>query len=286
MPNNAISIKNVNVFLGSFILSNINLNVEKGTIMGFVGKNGAGKTTLIKTILDVFRPDHGEILFDGLPMYGNEEKIKSKIGVVFDGLIYPTSMTAKQIAKMVSPFYPDFDMEKWHNLMKRLELYDNTKLSNFSKGMQMRFSIVMAFAQNPDILILDEPTAGLDPAARAVILDLMLDFMQDENKTIFFSTHITSDLDKIADYVTLIDNGKIMFSEEKNALLDKYALVHIEKEALTEEMKKYLTGMKENVFGYEGLCYNKSMFQNVAGVKIARPTVEDIMIYRGVMDDN
>ena len=187
---------------------------------------------------------------------------------------------------MISPFYSPFDIEKWHKLMTRFELNENMRLSNYSKGMQMKFSIAMALSHNPDILILDEPTAGLDPSARVDVLDLLLEFMQDENKSIFFSTHITSDLDKIADFITLIDNGKIIFSAEKDDLLDQYALVHIEKEAMTYKLKENLTGLKENVFGYEGLCCDRSIFENLVGVKLARPSVEDIMIYRGGLDDN
>jgi len=286
MSNNALEIRKLNVCRGSFKLNNIDLDIEKGTIMGFIGKNGAGKTTLIKSILDVIQPNSGEILFDGVAMYGDEERVKSKIGVVYDSLIYPSSMKAISVVKMISPFYTEFDMDKWHALMKRFELNEYMKLSNYSKGMQVKFSIAIAFSHNPDILILDEPTAGLDPTARADILDLLLEFMQDENKTVFFSTHITSDLDKIADYITLIDNGMIIFSAEKDALLDKYALVHIEKEALTEQLKQNISGLKENAFGFEGLCSDKALFKNIDGVKLARPTVEDIMVYRGGLNDD
>jgi ABC-2 type transport system ATP-binding protein len=286
MSNNALSVRELNTKMGKFNLSNINLNVEKGTIMGFIGKNGAGKTTLIKSILDVIRPQSGEVLFDGIPMQGNEETVKSKIGVVYDSLIFPASMQAIKIVKMLLPFYIGFDMGTWHNLMRRFELNETMKISDYSKGMQMKFSIAMALCHNPKMLILDEPTAGLDPAARADVLDILLDFMQDESNTVFFSTHITSDLDKIADYITLIENGKIIFTTEKDKLLDQYALVHIEKEVLTDKLKQNLTGFKENTFGFEGLCSDKSLFENVSGIKLARPTVEDIMIYRGGTNDN
>jgi len=286
MTNNALEIINLNVKLGHFNLTNINLKVVKGTIMGFVGKNGAGKTTLLKSILDVIPTSSGEVFFDGIPLFGNEEKVKQNIGVVYDSLIYPGNMTGCNIVKMISPFYSKFDLAIWHSLMTRFELNENMKLSSFSKGMQMKFSIAMALAHTPEILLLDEPTAGLDPEARADVLDLLLEFMQDENHTVFFSTHITSDLDKIADYITLIDNGKIIFVEEKEALLDQYALVHIEKEAMTQKLKENLTGIKENVFGYEGLASDKSLFEGQNGVKLGRPCVEDIMIYRGGISDN
>lgn len=286
MANNALEITNLNVNLGHFNLTDINLSIEKGTIMGFIGRNGAGKTTLIKSILDVIQPDSGEVLFDGTPISGDEETVKQRIGVVYDSTIYPGSMNPRNIVKMISPFYTEFNIEKWHSLMAHFELNENIKLSNYSKGMQMKFSIAMALSHNPEILILDEPTAGLDPSARADVLDLLLEFMQDENKTVLFSTHITSDLDKIADYITLIDNGKIIFSAEKETLLDQYALVHIERDAMTEKLKQHLTGLRENAFGYEALCSDKSLFNNLTGVRLARPSVEDIMIFRGGLHDD
>ena len=286
MANNAIEVTGLNTIQGNFSLSDVTLCVQKGTIMGFIGKNGAGKTTFIKSILDVIQPKTGTVLFDGIPLYGNEEIVKSKIGVVYDSLIYPANMKARGIVKMLAPFYLNFDIDKWHSLMARFELNENMKLSAYSKGMQMKFSIIMALSQTPELLILDEPTAGLDPTARAEVLDLLLEFIQDENKTIFFSTNITSDLDKIADYITLIDNGKIIFSEEKEKLLENFAVVRIDKESITDQLKQHLTGIKENSFGFEGLCSNKSLFENIPGAKLARPTVEDIMIYRGGLDDN
>lgn len=286
MSEYALTIRNLQVIVGTFRLNNISLQIPKGTIMGFIGKNGAGKTTLIKSLLDVIQPVGGEILFDGIPLYGNEESVKSKVAVVYDSLIYPLNMTPKKIVKMISPFYPRFESNIYNNLMARFRLYENQKLSQYSKGMKMKFSIAMALSQNPDLLILDEPTAGLDPEARADVLDILLEFMQDENKTVFFSTHITSDLDKIADYITLIDSGSLLFTAEKDALLDEYALVHIEKVAITRELWDNLHGAKETVFGYEGLCSNKALFANAPGVKMARPTVEDIMIFRGGIHEN
>ena len=280
----AIDIKNLNVRQGKFELKDINFGVEKGTIMGFIGKNGAGKTTLIKAIMDVLQPLSGTVLFDGIPIYDNEEIVKSKIGVVYDCLIYPPNMCGKKLVRLLAPFYKDFDMELWGSLMARSELNENARISSFSKGMQMKFSIIMALAQKPEILILDEPTAGLDPTARVEVLELLQEFIQDENKSILFSTNITSDLDKIADEITLIDNGKIIFSEEKEKLLDMYAVVRVDKESMTDSMKQGLSGLRENSFGFEGMCSDKTLYQNNLGVKIARPTVEDIMVFKGGLE--
>jgi ABC-2 type transport system ATP-binding protein len=248
--------------------------------MGFIGKNGSGKTTLIKTILNMLEKTSGEVLFDGIPMFGNEEIVKAKIGVVFDSLIYPLNLKPIKIKKMISPFYKTFDDEKFDVLMKRFELDPNKKLSTYSKGMQMKFGVVMALCHNPELIILDEPTAGLDPIARAEVIDLLLELMQNEKRSILFSTHITSDLEKIADYITMIDNGKIVFTKGKDEMLDTYLLVQIEKETMTDAIKSEIIGLKKTTFGFQGLCENVKL-KDLTGVKTARPSIEDIMVYMG-----
>jgi len=281
MINKALEIKNLEATIGDFSLSDINFSIKKGTIMGFIGKNGSGKTTLIKTILNMIPKTSGEVLFSGTPMFGNEEIVKSKIGVVFDSLIYPLNLKPVKIKKMIAPFYKTFDDKLFCDLMKRFELNPSKKLSAYSKGMQMKFGVVMAICHNPELIILDEPTAGLDPIARAEVIDLLLELMQNEERSILFSTHITSDLEKIADYITMIDNGKIVFTKGKDEMLDNYILAHIEKHVMTDAIKSEFIGLKETTFGFEGLCTNSLILKNLVGVKTARPTIEDIMIYMG-----
>lgn len=281
MSNKALEINNLDSQIGDFSLSGINFSIEKGTIMGFIGKNGSGKTTLIKTILNMIQSTSGEVLFNGIPMFGNEETVKANIGVVFDRIIYPLNLKPTKIKKMISPFYKTFDDKKFIDLMKRFELDPNKRLSTYSKGMQMKFGIVMALCHNPQLIILDEPTAGLDPIARADVIDLLLDLMQNDERSILFSTHITSDLEKIADYITMIDNGKIVFSKGKDEMLDTYMIAHIEKEAMTDNIKSALIGLKETAFGYQGLCTNNFSIKDIVGIKTTRPTIEDIMVYMG-----
>ncbi|MGH4124836.1 MAG: ABC transporter ATP-binding protein [Clostridium sp.] len=281
MTNKALEIKNLKVSIGNFSLNDVNLSVEKGTIMGFIGRNGSGKTTLIKSILNMIPQTSGNVLFDGIPMYGNEEIVKAKIGVVFDSLIYPLNLKPTKIKNMISPFYQTFDPKRFDELMNRFELDKRQKLSTYSKGMQMKFGVVMALCHNPELIILDEPTAGLDPIARADVMDLLLELMQNEQRSILFSTHITSDLEKIADYITMIDDGKIVFSKGKDEMLDMYALAHVDRAAMTDTIKSELIGIKETTFGYEGLCNKNLKLQNLEGFKIARPTIEDIMLYMG-----
>ncbi|MBU3189925.1 ABC transporter ATP-binding protein [Clostridium bowmanii] len=279
MTNKAVEIKNLNASIGNFFLSDVDFSLEKGTIMGFIGKNGSGKTTLIKTILNMIPKTGGKVLFDNTPMYGKEEMVKAKIGVVFDSLIYPLNLKPIKIRNMISPFYQSFDSRRFDELMNRFELDGSQKLSSYSKGMQMKFGVVMALCHNPELIILDEPTAGLDPIARADVMDLLLELMQNEQRSILFSTHITSDLEKIADYITMIDDGRIIFSKGKDEILDTYLLAHIDKETMTDTIKSELIGLKETIFGYEGLCRKNLKFQNLSGVKTARPSVEDIMLY-------
>lgn len=281
MADKALEITDLYANIGSFGLKGINLSIEKGTIMGLIGKNGAGKTTLIKTILEKNKRAKGKVLFDGIPMYGNEEIVKSKIGVVYDSIIYPLSLKPNKIVNMISPFYKEFDHNKYEELMNRFELDPYKKLSNYSKGMQMKFGAVLALCHDPDLIIMDEPTAGLDPIARAELIDVLLEYMQKEEKSILFSTHITSDLEKIADYITMIDDGKILMSSEKDDLIDSYELVHIDKDVMTEDLKSHLIGIKETIFGYEGLSCSKYDLETASGIKTARPSIEDIMIYMG-----
>lgn len=278
---NIISIKNLTVELAGFKLDNINLNIPEGVVVGFVGKNGSGKTTLINTLTDIYTATEGEILYAGMPLVGNEVKIKEMIGVVYDSLIYPGNVKAIKMAQLIEPLFETFDMEKWHQLMKRLNLPEKKKLSEYSKGMQMKFMLTIVLARNPRVLILDESTAGLDPEARREVLDLIQEYMEEEGHTVFFSTHITTDLDKIADYIVMIDKGQIVFMEEKDVLLDQYVMVQVEKSCMTQQLRNHLIGVKENSFGYVGLTENREVWKDVPGVQLTRPSVEDIMIFRG-----
>lgn len=278
---NIISIKNLTVELAGFKLDKINLDIPEGVVVGFVGKNGSGKTTLINTLTDIYTPTEGEILYAGMPLVGNEVKVKEMIGVVYDSLIYPGNVKAIKMAQLIAPLFETFDIDKWHELMQRMNLPEKKRLSAYSKGMQMKFMLTIVLARNPRILILDESTAGLDPEARREVLDLIQEYMEEEGHTVFFSTHITTDLDKIADYIVMIDQGHIVFMEEKDALLDHYVMVHVEKSNMTEQFHDNLIGIKENAFGYVGLMENQEVWKDMPGVQVTRPSVEDIMIFRG-----
>lgn len=277
--NNAIEIRGLEVALNGFTLKNVNMDIPKGVVVGLIGKNGAGKTTLIKTITDVYLPSKGTVTYDGLNMYDNAVEIKQKLGIVYDEMYYPSGVRSYKIAKMIAPLYPDFDMNKWHELMKKFILDEKKRPIEYSKGMQMKFMLAMVLARNPKILILDEPTAGMDPAARAEFLDLLQEYMMDETNTIIFSTHITSDLDKIADYIALVSDGELVVMEEKEKLLMEYSIVQVTKSAMTDELRRRLVGVKENAFGFTGLATDLSGINESENIRFKRPTVEDLIVY-------
>ncbi|MFA9397654.1 MAG: ABC transporter ATP-binding protein [Clostridiaceae bacterium] len=281
MSNSALIVKHLHANIDKFCLKDINIALEKGTITGLVGKNGAGKTSLIKTLLDIIPRSKGEILYFDKPLYRNEKEIKSKIGIVFDNMIYAKNQKPFNLMYTIAPFYENFSIDKFRDLMDKFELDSSKKISKYSKGMQMKFSIALVLAQNPDLIIFDEPTSGLDPVARAELLDLLYDIIQDEEKTILFSTHITSDLDKIADNIIMMDNGKIVLTQGKDEMLESNFIVHLDKSDMNEEIKPLFIGLKENNLGFVGLIDNKAKLELIPNAKIVKPTVEDIMVYRG-----
>ena len=277
--NYAIEIEGLNVKVADFELRDITMKVPKGVVVGLIGRNGAGKTTLLKTMTDVYLPESGSVCYDGICLQQQPVPVKQSLGIVYDSMFYPESMKAFRIAKTVSRLYPDFEMERWHHFMQRFSLDEKRPPVFYSKGMQMKFMLAMVFARNPKVLLLDEPTAGLDPAARAELMELIQEYMMDETHTVIFSTHITSDLDKIADYIALIEKGKLTLFEEKDRLLQEYSLVQVEREAMTDALRERLIGVKENAFGYIGLASERSGLADLEKVKISRPTVEDLIIY-------
>ena len=277
---NAITVKDLNVKLNGFNLTDINLEIPKGVVAGLIGKNGAGKTTLINSLTDIYIPASGSIMYGDTDLLTEPEKAKAKIGVVYDSLFYPPAYNAVKIARMLAPFYNDFDMDKWESYMDRFGLDKRKRVGQYSKGMQMKFMLSMVFARDPEVLILDEPTAGMDPAARAELMEMIQEFMmENEERTVLFSTHITSDLDKIADYVVLVSDGSVVLTEEKDELLLHYGVIQVSKENMTPKIKEKMIGIKENEFGYIGLTGCAEFFEGRNDVKVRRAIIEDILIY-------
>jgi ABC-2 type transport system ATP-binding protein len=273
---NSIEIKNLTKRYKTFTLDNISLSIPKGYIMGFVGENGAGKTTTIKTMLNIAKRDEGQISILGKDIDKDEISIKSKIGYVSGNLFYPKK-TLKEVTKYYKNFYDEWDDDLYLDYLKKFNLDSNKRIDELSKGMQLKYQITLALSHHAELLILDEPTSGLDPVARDNLLELFQTIIENEETTIFFSTHITSDLEKCADYVTFIKDGRIIESCSKDDLIDKYRLVNgTEKELI--EVKERLIAFKTNSFGFNGLIKTIDLKESDS-FKVGQPSLDDIMIY-------
>lgn len=277
--NNVLEINNITKDYKKFKIDNISFNLPKGYIMGFIGANGAGKTTTIKLILNMIKRDSGEIKVFGLDNIREEENIKEQIGVVFDECYYLEDWTLNDVEKAVSMFYKNWNSSIYEKYLKEFNLARDKKVKDLSRGMRMKLMIAVAFSHEAKLLILDEPTSGLDPVARDEFLDILRDYIEDEEKSVIFSSHITSDIEKIADYITYINNGKIIFTGEKDEFLEKYCIIKGGKEDITESQKKEIIGLRIHSTGFEGLIELKKAVGFSSKVIIEKASLDEIMIY-------
>ncbi len=275
MNNYAIEIQELEKKFNDFKLGPINLNIPKGTIVGYIGQNGAGKSTTIKLLLGLLNKDAGEIKILGEADY-DSVGIKDKIGVVFDDLLMPEEMALFDVERFCSKIYSKWDKRVFYEFKEKFNLPEKQIIKNYSRGMKMKLSMVVALSHNAELLILDEATSGLDPIVREDILDLLLDFMQDENHTILISSHILSDLEKIADYIAFIHNGKILFIETKDELKENYGICTLSNEEVKNIDEVAIIGRRIHSFGQE-LLVKKSLVPE--DVILQKPSIEDIMIY-------
>lgn len=277
--NNVLEINNITKDYKKFKIDNISFNLPKGYIMGFIGANGAGKTTTIKLILNMIKRESGEIKVFGLDNIREEERIKEQIGVVFDECYYLEDWTLNDVEKAVSMFYKNWNSSIYEKYLKEFNLARDKKVKDLSRGMRMKLMIAVAFSHEAKLLILDEPTSGLDPVARDEFLDILRDYIEDEEKSVIFSSHITSDIEKIADYITYINNGKIIFTGEKDEFLEKYCIIKGGKEDITESQKKEIIGLRIHSTGFEGLIELKKAVGFSSKVIIEKASLDEIMIY-------
>lgn len=276
-----LEVKNLRKDFKSFSLKDISFSLPPGYIMGFIGPNGAGKSTTIKLIMNLLKKDGGYINVFGKDHVQYEKEIKNQIGFVYDENHFYEDLTVKEMKRIIAPLYKSWDENAFKKYLKIFELPENKKIKDLSKGMKMKFSLAIALSHGARLLIMDEPTSGLDPVFRSELLDILTDLIQDENKSVFFSTHITSDLDKVADYITFIHDGKIILSDTKDNILDNYGIVKGGNELLDDDSKKIFIGIRSNRFGFEGLVADKEkamlLFKDRAVVE--KPSLEDIMLY-------
>lgn len=276
-----LEIKNLTKrFDEGFRLDDISFKLEPGYIMGFIGPNGSGKSTTIKLIMNLLKKHSGEINIFGKDHIKYETEIKDRIGFVYDEAYFYESLTIEKMKNIIAPFYSKWDEEVFQKYLIDFELDDMSKIKNLSKGMKMKFALAIALSHHAELIIMDEPTSGLDPIFRREVLDILYNIIQDEKVSIFFSTHITTDLERIADYITYINKGKIVFSKSKDEIMDSYAIVKGGPELLNEDTRKEFLGLRETNVGFEALTDNvdniKQKFQDIL---IERASLEDIMYY-------
>ncbi len=275
---NILEVKNLCKKYNQFELKNVNLTLPKGMIMGLIGENGAGKTTTIKSILNLTNST-GEINIFGLNVKKYDKKIKEDIGVVLNENFFSEYLNPKDINKIMKNIYKNWDEKLYFKYLEDFKLPQNKISKEFSSGMKMKLKIAVALAHHPKLLILDEPTSGLDPVARSEILDIFQDFIQNGENSIFVSSHITSDLEHIADYITFINDGEIVLSKTRDELLEEYGIVKCSKAEFEKINKKDYVKYKVNRYEYDVLVENKSEFKREYDFNVIdKPTLEDIML--------
>jgi ABC-2 type transport system ATP-binding protein len=277
----ALEILNLRKHYKGFTLEDVSFVVPAGTIMGLVGANGAGKTTIIKLILNLIRRDGGEVKVFGREILEWEKEAKARIGFVHETPAFVEDAHLKDIAAAVAPFYPKWDSSLFRSLIAEFGLPLDKKFKKLSHGMKMKFSLALALVHGADLLVLDEPTSGLDPVFRRELLERLSAILQDEGKAVLFSTHITSDLEKTADYITLIHNGALVFSLANHEVRDSWAVVKGGPELLTPAHRPLFRAVRETPYGIEALTSEASAVRKTVppGVVVDRASVEDIMLF-------
>ena len=272
-----LEIKELRKAYPGFLLDNVSFDVEEGSIMGFIGRNGAGKTTTIKSVLNLVHADGGTVLFEGQDLWANETACKKQIGLVLGEFSFYKRKKLRSIAEVTKRFYPEWDEDTYQTLLRRFSLDPEKKVSELSQGMRVKFALALALSHRAKLLILDEPTSGLDPVSRDELIDIFRSIIEDGEHSILFSTHIISDLEKCADYITYIKGGKIVVSTDADSFRDAYRLVSGEAEQL-DLFRDRLIGYRAHAFGFTGLMRAEDA-ERAEGLKVAPADMESIMIY-------
>lgn len=265
-----------------FTLDKINFKLKQGSIMGFIGENGSGKTTTLKCILNLVQKDEGIVRMLGLDMPDrkNEKKVKEQIGVVFDECHFHDTLTAADINIFMGQLHPQWDKKLFYSYLDVFGLPEKKTVKEYSRGMSMKLSIAAALSHRPRLLLLDEATSGLDPVVRNEILDVFFEFIQDEEHSILMSSHITSDLEKICDYISFIHKGKLIFSQEKNDVIETHAIIKCGVSEYSQLDKTHMVGCRKNAFGYEVLVNDGTMLSHRYDKYTKdKATLEDIMLF-------
>lgn len=278
---NVIEVKDVSFQSSAFSINNLSFSIPQGFVTGFIGANGAGKTTIIRMIMDIIEPKQGHISIFGEKIANKPKWIKNKIGFVYSEVYFNQQWTAKKLEKMVSPFYTDWDSQAFKNYLEKFNLPFDEKIKHFSTGMKMKLSLALALSHHAELFILDEPTAGLDPIVRNEVLEILQSELLDEHKTLFISTHIISDLEKIADYLVHIKDGEIIMQGFRHQLQEQYSIVQGDNQDLDEELNRLFLYKEVKSTGFVGFTKQAQVFKELFGkkVNIKQPTIEELMIY-------
>ncbi len=275
----SIEIKELEKKYPNFSLKINELNIPSGTVIGLIGENGAGKTTLIKSILNIIKKDDGKIKIFDKDLEEQELNIKEDIGVVLDNTFFPELLNSKNIDSIMKDIYINWDTKLFYKYLESFGIKDNQILKTMSKGMRKKVEIATALSHHPKLLILDEATSGLDPIVRNEVLDLFLDFISDEEHTIILSTHITSDLEHIADYIIFIDKGQIVLENTKDEIIDNYGILKCDIEKFDEIDKDDIISYRKSKYSYEILIKNKDKCrEKYKDIVIDKITIEDLML--------
>ena len=276
MEEYAIELENVSKQYDGFLLDKISFKVIKGTVMGFVGQNGSGKTTTIKALLGINKIDEGNIKINGRDIL-DKELVKGDIGVIFDEIPFQQNLNIYQLQIMLKYFFINWNDEVFLNYIKKFNLPLKKKISELSKGMKMKLQIATCLSHNAKTLIMDEPTTGLDPVVRNEILNEFMDFMLDENHSILISSHITSDLEKIADSITFIHNGKMLLSDDKNMILENFGIYRCADIKNIPIKEEDIVSIRKNEFGYEVMTHNITSYKS--NIEFDKASLDEIMLF-------
>ena len=282
---NFLEVSNLSKSFESFRLQDISFSLPKGYIMGLIGPNGSGKTTTIKLILNMLKRNSGEIKVLGLDNIVDEKTVKSNLGVVFDSNYFCGEWTVAQAEAATSLFYKNWDTSKFNELLKKFHIDPLKKVKELSRGMQMKLMIACAFSYDAKLLILDEPTSGLDPVSRDELLNILSEYIEDGEHSVLFSTHITSDLERVADYITYINYGELFFSGSKDEFVDMFRIVKGGREELTMDLSQKLIGIRNFSTGFEALARTEDL-KLFSDFDIEPATIDNIVVFTNQKGEN
>ena len=277
MSDNALELRHVSRRLGDFRLRDVNQTLPKGCILGLVGENGAGKSTTIRLLTGELQPDSGSVsVLDTEPGSPDFRSVKERLGVVLDDAWFPEILNARQVGTMMAMTYESWDAELYENYLARFALPREKNFKDYSRGMRMKLAIAAALSHRPEVLLLDEATAGLDPIVRDEVLEIFREFSEAEDHAILISSHILSDLEKLCDYIAFLHQGKLLFCEEKDRLLETYGLFVGTRQQLEELAEDAVLSREDSGFGGVRAILRRDAVP--ACLPLEKPTVEDIIL--------